>query len=332
MKNGYLWLIIAVSTMFSAPLYADQDIEKILKSIVKIRSIIPSDARTARFLGTKREGNGVVIDSAGHIITIGYLVLEAEVIEIEAVDGTTVKASLVGYDHNTGFGLIRADMPLNVSFMKMGRSSEVQVEDPVLVASYGGLKSTQAARVVSLREFAGSWEYLLEKAIFTAPPYSDYGGAALIARNGRLIGIGSLYTQVFVPELGLIPGNMFVPIDQLKPILSDLISKGHSLVPLRPWLGLNAEEVRGYVMVSRITRGGPAEQAGIQPGNIILSVENKGISSLADFYRKVWALGPAGVAVPLSVLQRNRVREIIVHSSSRNQFLQRRPAKLANVK
>ena len=209
--------------------------------------------------------------------------------------------------------------------MGLGRSTGIDTGAPVLVASYGGLETTQGARVVIRQEFAGSWEYLLEDAIFTVPPHAQFNGAALIGRDGRLIGIGSLLTQIELPGLGVAPCNMFVPIDLLKPILSDLMLSGRSKGPPRPWMGLSSEEVYGRVFVLRVTVGGPAEKAGLQPRDIILTVDKKPLTGLADFYRKVWALGSAGVDVPLTVLQKNRIREMRLRSGDRNQFLQRYP-------
>ncbi len=320
-------VILAVLTALAGPVYADQSAEKILEAIVKIRAIIPADAHTARTLGTEREGNGVVIDSKGHILTIGYLIVEAEDIQVFPAEGKAVKATFVGYDYKTGFGLLRTEEPLGVPPMKLGQSSEVKEGDPVLVAGYGGGDSAQAARVISRKEFAGYWEYLLEDAIFTTPPYANYGGAALVGREGQLLGIGSLFTQIVIQGFGSIPCNLFVPIDHLKPILSDLIAKGRSREAPRPWLGVNVEEAHERVFVIQVTPKGPAEEAGLKPGDIILTVDGKAVNGLADFYRKVWALGNAGVDVPLSVLQGIRIRDIKVRSIDRYQFLRLKPQK-----
>jgi S1-C subfamily serine protease len=301
-----------------------QSIEERLEAIVKIRAKIPVHARTARALGTERDGNGVVIDSEGHILTIGYLILEANFIEILAPDGRRIKASFVGYDHRTGFGLIKATEALGVAPMKFGESSKLNEGDPVLVASSGGQSSLKGVRVISRKEFAGYWEYLLEKAIFTSPPHPEFAGAAMIGADGRLLAIGSLFSQVVAPNVGIIPGNMFVPIDLLKPILSDLKTTGRSSRPPRPWMGLFADEVRGRVFVNRVSPGGPSEKAGVKPGDIILSVNRVAVKSLAGFYRKVWALGRAGVKVPLQVLQGNRINKITIQSSERFTFLKLR--------
>jgi len=327
MKRGCPSIIFALLMAISLPAYADQDSNEILKAIVKIRSTIPDDARSAPTLGTEREGTGVVIDSQGHILTIGYLIMEAETIEVFGPDGHPVKATSVGYDDNTGFGLLRTDKPLSVTPIELGQSSEVKEGDRVLVAGHGGLESVQGAWVIFHEEFAAYWEYLLEDAIFAVPVHPNFGGAALIDRNRRLVGIGSLFAQVLVPGIGSIQGNIFVPIDHLKPILADLISKGRPQVPPRPWLGLYLEERHEHIIVSRVTSESPAEKAGLQAGDIILAVNKKAVSGLADFYRKLWALGNAGVEVPLSVLQGIEIHEITVHSADRYLFFHLKPKK-----
>jgi S1-C subfamily serine protease len=314
-------LIVAFFLLICLPVSAEKDPKEILRAVVKIKSIIPENARTARILGTEREGSGVVIDSEGHVLTIGYLILEAERIELTGPDGKTGRAKFVAYDHRSGFGLLRSERSLDTTAMKLGQSSEIEVGAPVLVAGHGGTGSVQGARIVARQEFAGSWEYLLEDALFTSPPYSNFGGAALISRDSKLLGIGSLFTPVVIPGFGAIPSNMFVPIDHLKPILNDLIKWGRSREPPRPWLGLNVEEIKGRVFVQRVSTAGPAEKAGLKQADIILMVDKKMVKGLADYYRKVWALGQAGVEVPLRVLQGVQIRDIIVQSVDRDQYM-----------
>lgn len=325
MKRIRFIVILALLIAFGVPAYADQAAEEILKAVVKIRAIVSKDARSARSLGTEREGNGVVIDSKGHILTIGYLISDAETIEVTGPEGKPIHATFVGYDHNTGFGLLRTDKPLNVQPMKLGQSSEVKEGDPILVAGHGGKDSVQVGQVIARKEFVGYWEYLIENAIFITPPYPNFGGAALIDRDGRLMGIGSIYTQMMIQGLGSIPCNMFVPIDLLNPILSDLLIRGRSREAPRPWLGLNAEETHGRVFITRVTSEGPAERAGLQPEDLILAVNGKPVNGLADFYRKVWALGNAGVDVSLSILRGTQIRDITVHSADRYQSLRLKP-------
>ncbi|MBM4333916.1 MAG: serine protease [Deltaproteobacteria bacterium] len=328
MKRVYLSFILAIYLLVNVPAYAEPVKEEVFKAVVKIRSIIPKDAPTARTLGTERQGNGVVIDEQGHILTIGYLIIETEKIEVIGPDGKTINATFIGFDHNTGFGLIKTEKPLNVGPMKLGKSLRIKEGDQILVAGYGGASAVQGAWVIARKEFTGYWEYLLEEAIFTAPAIPDFGGAALINREGDLLGIGSLFTQLIIPGLGAIPCNVFVPIDLLSPILEDLMTKGRPREAPRPWLGLNAEEAHGRVIVVRVTTGAPAEQAGLKPGDIILKVSGKAVNGLSDFYRKVWGLGKTGVEVPLSILQGTQIRDITIRSSDRYQFLWLKPKKL----
>lgn len=318
-----------LATLFigvSIPAQAQQDATEILKAVVKIQAVIPDYARSAGTLGTEREGSGVVLDSRGHILTIGYLIMESEKIEVTGSAGK-IGATSVAYDPITGFGLLKTETPLSVRPMELGESSEVKEGDPLIVAGHGGAEAVQGVRVVSRKEFAGSWEYLLDSPILTTPPYSNWGGAALIDRAGRLVGIGSLFTTFALPGLGPVPGNMFVPIDLLKPILADLMTKGRSPEKARPWLGLNTEETHGRLIVTRVTPEGPAAKAGLKTGDIILGVDGKELNGLADFYRKVWALGNPGIEVPLTVLQGSRIVSLTVKSGDRYEFYPLKPKK-----
>jgi len=331
MKKSYLLLVLgillAMSTLSLAQQDSKEEAREILKAVVKVRVGVPDYARSAKTLGTEREGSGVVIDAKGHVLTIGYLIMEAETIEIFGPDGKGVSAEAIAYDFKTGFGILKTNKPMEVKPMELGRSSEVREGDPILVAASGGEDGAMGARVISRKEFAGYWEYLLEDAIFTAPPHPNFGGAALIDRTGKLVGIGSLFTQISIAGLGAIPGNLFVPIDYLKPILSDLIAKGQTADPPRPWLGVNVEENHGRVFVTRITPESPAEKAGLKMGDMILTVNQKEVTGLADFYRKIWGLGNAGVEIPLGLLQGIQIREIKVKSADRGQYYRLKPQK-----
>jgi S1-C subfamily serine protease len=301
--------------------YAQQQPDEILKAVVKIRAVIPSDARTAPFLGTEREGNGILIDSAGYILTIGYLILESRTVEIIDLENNVVEAEYIGYDYDTGFGLIRAVKLLDVEPLKLGSSAELKQGDPALVAGHMGSEDVVGVRVVQRGEFVGSWEYLLDNAIYTTPPYQNFAGAALIGPDGSLLGIGSIYTRLNVAGFGSIPANMFVPIDLLKPILDDLKTAGRSRKPQRPWLGVFTEESHGRIFITRLIPGGPGEKGQLQAGDMILKVAQQPVKGQADFYRKVWDLGNAGVKVPISILRETEIKDVTVNSIDRYQLL-----------
>lgn len=299
--------------------------ESLLDAVVEVRAEVPSGARTAKSLGTERAGNGVVIGRDGLILTIGYLVLEASAVEVVDHEGRTLSAEIVGYDHESGFGLIRAREALDVAPLEFGDSARLAERERVMVASHGGVKAAIPALVVSRREFAGYWEYLLDSAIFTSPPHPNWGGAALIGVDGRLLGIGSLIVGDAVKEEA-VPGNMFVPIDLLKPILKDLIARGRSSAPPKPWLGMHTEEVRGRLFVLRVASESPAHEAGIRPGDIIVGIGDQPVGGMAELYRKVWAMGEAGIEVPLRVLQGAKLRKLVIRSADRYKFLRLKPS------
>lgn len=318
-------LLIFAAAPYTAPAQAQTsnaapDAASILDAVVKVSAKVPADARTAKGLGTEREGSGVVIDSSGLVLTIGYLMLEAERVEIGLKDGSTVPATRIAYDYDTGFGLVRAARPLGLKPAELGNSEEIDVRARVLAVAHGGRNMTMPALVVSRRPFAGSWEYLLENAIFTAPPHPVFGGAALFSPEGKLVGIGSLIVPDAAPDAQL-PGNMFVPINILKPIFADLLDKGRAQNPLRPWLGLSTDELRGRLFVTRTADGGPASDAGIEAGDMVVGVSGKPITGLADFYRKVWATGDAGVTIRLDILKGATVKPVDIKSIDRYRWL-----------
>ena len=295
-------------------------LEQLLSGVVHIKTFITPDGRTTETLGREREGSGIVIDNNGLILTIGYLMVEAISAEVTTNDGHTVGANVVGYDNESGFGLLQTITPLKVRALQMGKAADIKVGDPVVVASYGGPNAMSPVHVVAKREFAGNWEYLLDEAFFTAPPHPAWSGAALIGHDGRLVGVGSLIVSDTSGNGDNQRGNMFVPIDRLSPILADLISDGRPAVA-HPWLGLNTDDVGGHLVVSRVTAGAPAEKAGVRKGDIILAVNGETPKDLPDFYRKIWSQGDAGADVPLDVLHNHQRLTLHVRSINRLDLL-----------
>lgn len=318
-------LLSLVALVAGAALDARAASPEALEGVVQITAHVPQDARTASTLGTERQGTGVVIDDSGLILTIGYLILEAMEIQVQGAAPDPVPARVVAYDHETGFGLVRAEQALDITPIPLGVSAKVQPMQPVMVLSNVGELDATGVYVVDRRDFAGYWEYLLEDAIFTAPPHAEFGGAALIDREGRLVGIGSLLVNDAAVRGQPIPGNMFVPIDQLKPIMGDLLSRGRRADPGRPWLGVTLEEQHGRVFVTRVSPEGPAANAGIAPDDVILGIGGVQVRGLIDFYRALWDRGVAGVEVPLDILQGMEVRRLAIKSGDRYRYLRLNP-------
>ena len=297
----------------------DVDPDKIFGAIVKVESRSVPDARTASSLGSERSGTGVVIDKDGLVLTIGYLIVEADEVQLTDSKGKVLPARVVGYDHASGFGLVRSLVPLDATPLPLGDSAKTAERDPVLIASAGG-DGTAFAWIVSKRQFTGNWEYKLDYALYTSPPTTNWSGAALIDREGKLLGIGSLIVREAVDGDSNVPGNMFVPIDFLKPILADLVKQGHRAGPAQPWLGVAADELQGHLLVTRVSPDGPADRAGVAAGDIILGVGTDAVRTQAEFYDRVWAHRHAGDEVPLKVLHGVDVRDVKVRSIDRVEY------------
>lgn len=293
-----------------------------LESVVQVHSEVPEEAFTASALGTERMGHGVVIGPDGLVLTIGYLITEAESIWLTKNDGSVVPGHALAYDQVTGFGLVLPLGRLDVPLMQRGTSAAAAVGASVTIIGHGGLEHALDARIIARREFAGYWEYLLEDAIFTAPAHPQWGGTALVGEDGRLLGIGSLLVQEAAgPET--LDANMFVPIDLLEPILGDLLKFGRSTRAPRPWLGLYATPLQGVLVVRGLTQGGPAQRAGVRLGDVLLEVGGEPVSELAELFRKVWRTGRAGAEITMTLARGRSTSQVRVISADREDFLRK---------
>jgi S1-C subfamily serine protease len=300
----------------------DFDLDRALKAVVRLSSHIPDDGFTAPMLGTERMGNGVVIRDNGLIVTIGYLITEAEAIWITTHDGRVVAGHPLAYDFASGMGLVLPLGPLGLEPVPFGTASTAEVDDEVFVIGHGGRGHALKAEIFARREFAGYWEYLLDVALFTSPPHPEWSGAALLDREGRLIGIGSLFVQEAAGD-EVRKGNMFVPIDVLVPILDDMVKTGRSARPARPWLGMYASEDNQRLIVGGLAQGGPAERAGVRQGDLIVAVGGQRVATLAELFRSVWKLGPSGTEIPITLARDGTTVPVKVRSADRGDFLKK---------
>ena len=297
------------------------ELDQALSAVVGVKTTIPGDAFTAETLGTERAGNGVLIRKDGLVLTIGYLVMEAETVWISLGDGTAVPGHVLAFDQVTGFGLVQALARLDLPHLPLGDSGAVQIGDSVVVGGVGGRRHSVAARIIAKQEFAGYWEYVLDEAIFTAPSHPNWGGSALISPAGDLIGIGSLQLQHERENGEREDLNMIVPIDLLTPILDDLVTLGRAKRPPRPWLGLYATEIGSRIVVAGLAGRGPAQDAELSTGDIVMAVAGEAVHDLAEMFRRVWSLGEAGVEVPLLIHREGRTFEVRLQSADRTRFL-----------
>jgi S1-C subfamily serine protease len=295
------------------------DLDRVLSSVVGLHSIIPGDAFSAETLGTERAGNGVLIED-GLVLTIGYLITEAEAVWLHLGDGRVAEGHALGFDSESGLGLVQAYGQIDLDPVPLGSSSAAGLGDRAVVGGAGGRTRSVACQIAAKQEFAGYWEYLLDEAIFTHPAHPNWGGTGLISNRGELIGIGSL--QLERERDGKAEHvNMIVPIDLLKPVINDLRSFGRVNRPARPWLGMYSTEIDNKVVVIGVSGKGPAASAELKAGDVILAVNGEKISSQTAFYRKLWSLGPAGVDVPLTVYHDGVTFDVVLTSTDRAKML-----------
>ena len=294
------------------------DVDAMLSSLVNVRCFVPEDALTAPVLGTERMGNGVVIGDRGLVLTIGYLVTEAQTMWITDRGGAAVPGHVLGYDQESGFGLVQALQPLSAPPMELGTSADCDVGDPVVIAGHGGADELVTGRIIAKREFAGYWEYVLDEALFTAPAHPNWGGAALVGPDGRLLGVGSLLVQTVSSSGEQAGANMIVPIDLLKPILEDMKSFGRPNRPARPWLGFLVQDVADNLVVASVYDGCPADRAGVEVGDLVVEVAGEPIDGLAELFRKVWGIGPAGSEIPLTIMRDGETHPVVLESIDRD--------------
>ena len=288
-------------------------------AVVGVRVSVSEGARSAETLGRQRSGSGVVIGPDGLILTIGYLMLEAQSIQIVTSDNKTLPAQAVAYDLATGFGLIKPLLPWrDVKAVTLGSLNDLAKGEPLMAATGrqadGDEADVSMTQMVSKRAFSGYWEYHIDAAVFTSPPIDNHSGASLFNQRGELIGIGSLFvTDAMGGPAGTqrrLPGNMFVPVDLLKPILAEMQQTGSTKFSRRPWIGLTSSEQGGRVQVVRVNKDGPAQVAGLEPGDLVLAVDGVTVATLEAFYKKLWARDPPDAEISLTVLKGADVKTI----------------------
>jgi S1-C subfamily serine protease len=298
------------------------ELDAVLDSVVMVHSEVADDAFTASILGTERVGNGAVIRQDGIVLTIGYLITEAHAVWLTSNRGKVVPGYPLAYDQTTGFGLVQPLQQLDAPVLRRGSAASVAPGDDVIVVGQGGRGHALKAKLIDKREFAGYWEYVLDEALFTAPAHPQWGGAALVDVNGSLLGIGSLLVQELLAGQS-VQGNMSVPVDLLEPILEDMVSLGRPNRPPRPWLGMYATESNGQLAVAGLAPTGPAERAGVRQGDLIVEVAGRRVAGLADLFRKVWSLGPAGTEIPLTLTRNGHAVDMTLQSADRNDYLKK---------
>lgn len=303
----------------------DFDLEARARAVFTLHAKVPADAFTAQNLGVQREGNAILIDKDGLALTIGYLVTEATTVSLVDWTGAAKAAEVVGYDQASGYGLVRLLEPVDAEPIPLGAADDVGTGAALTVVAGGGVDYAMSVRLLSKREFAGYWEYLLDEALFTAPAHPHWSGAALLSPAGKLVALGSLYVQDVLPAENSPAGNMFVPIDMLGEIVQEMAASGTTSREPRPWLGMFVTEADGSLVIAGMIETGPAARSNLKLGDIVLGVAGEDVADLGEFYRALWARGPAGASIRLNILRNGRLRDIAVRTADRQSYLKRMP-------
>jgi S1-C subfamily serine protease len=299
------------------------DLDERLASVVALESRVSKTAFSARSLGEHRIGNAVVIGVEGLMLTIGYLVTEAEEVVVTTNEGDKIEAHVLGVDQPTGFALIHALEPLGLPAMPVGDSRKVRPEAAVVSAGGGGPAHALSSRLMARGPFAGYWEYFLEEALFVEPAHPHWSGAALIGPAGTLIGLGSLKMERMAEGEELTPLNMFVPAELLQGVRDELV-RGRPAHPPRPWLGVISQEISSHVVILDVTPGGPASRAELRRGDIVHRIAGERVRELGDFYKRLWALGPPGVVAQLTIQRERDVFDVEIRTTDRATMQRRR--------
>ncbi len=292
-----------------------------LDSIVSVRTRVPETAMTADTLGIEREGHGIVINEQGLVLTIGYIVTEANSVWLVDHQDRTIQGYVVAYDQQSGFGLVQALGKISLPPVALGKSRELKVGNKMLLAGCGGVEQAQQTQVTGINEFAGYWEYLIDAAIYTAPAHPFWSGAALIGEDGKLYGVGSLVLQTEYEDNSVKSANMVIPIDLLPPILDELMQFGKRNAPARPWVGWFTQEAPGGLSIVGLSDNGPAEVAGLVAGDLIKAIDGSKVSTLAGLFRAVWSAGDAGVDISVVVERAGSLQSIVISTVDRNALL-----------
>ncbi|MEK8031409.1 S1C family serine protease [Ideonella sp. DXS29W] len=311
-------LVMPWAALAAQPAASPESTRRASDSVVGLLTLAIPDAPSSATLGPIRQGSGVVIGPDGLVLTIGYLVLEADQVLLQPDDGRQIPARVLGYDVATGFGLVKALIPVSLPAAPLGDPSTLDETEPLLFVTGGPRARITMARQVARRPFSGYWEYHLDHAVFTAPARPDHSGAALFNLRGELLGVGSLIvSDALGPAEPPMPGNMFVPVDLLKPILGELVAQGRSTQSKRAWMGAHCVEMGGEVRVARVSDGSPAELAGLLPGDRIVRIDGQRVDDLHSLWQRLWEGGAAERDVALDILRDGQPLKVPLHTIDR---------------
>jgi S1-C subfamily serine protease len=290
-------------------------VRHLTECVVNIQTTVARDHRSVPILGTERMGSGVVVDPAGLILTVNYVVMGGQTVQVSFLRGRRVRAEIVAQDFEIGLALLRIKRQgLTAATLRV--EGELERGEPVVaVASTGAQERRVAGGLVTyLGEFEAHWEYLLERGIVSNAANPGFGGGGLFTLTARLAGIVSLNLNE------LIRNSLSIPVEHYREHERELLRYGRVVSrPRRAWLGVFAHVVEEGIVVAAVVPEGPGDRGGLREGDLIVSLNAEKLESRRDLYVSLWRHGP-GEPLTFEVMRDSSLRRVLVTSGDRAEF------------
>jgi len=290
-------------------------VRHLTQSIVNIHATVPRDHPSTRILGNERMGSGVVVDASGLILTVNYVVMGAQSIEVAFLKGRRAKGEIVAQDFDVGLALVRVKRQ-GLAAARFPSEAALERGDAVAaLASTGTQERRVAGGVVTyLGEFEAYWEYLLDRGIVSSAPNPGFGGGGLFTLKGDLVGIISLSLNEIARN------SLAIPVEFYQGHRREFLQYGRIVSrPRRAWLGVFAHALEEGVVVAGVVPGSPGDRGGLQEGDLIVSLNTEQVGSRRDLYLSLWRHEP-GERLTVEVMRDNKLCRLEVTGGDRAYF------------
>jgi S1-C subfamily serine protease len=290
-------------------------IELVVPATVAVAVEVPETHPSAAILGTERLGTGVVVDRAGLLLTVNYVVIGASSVEVTLLDETRVDGRVVAHDFASGLAVIEISAH-GLAALDLCPSSALGVGQDIFIVAAAGENKRRAnsGMITSIAPFDAYWDYSLDRAITTTAMNPGLGGAPLLDSHGRVAGIASLDLN----EIGRF--TLAIPVDDFLTHRNELLQHGRRVSrPARAWVGLYCYTFRDHVVIAGVLPGTPAEQAGLAAGDVVLTVDGQTIANRHELYSALWLHRPGDV-LEFRVFRNNAVKRLAVPSGDAEKF------------
>jgi len=290
-------------------------LQSVMPTSVGLRAKIAAAHPSAQILGTERMGSGTLIDPSGIVLTVNYIALGAESIEVTLLDETRLNGHVIAQDFFTGLAAIKIPGDNYPAARWAGAEGLQTGQEIFIVASAGGSqRRVNSGAISSLDPFDAFWEFQLQRGILTTAMNPGLGGGGLFINRGELVGVVSLDLN----DVGRY--TLAIPAEHFFTHREELLRYGRrvSRTP-RAWVGFYCYMLREHVIIAGVLPGTPGERAGLRAGDLVLSVDGVPIGVRSDLYQRLWEHKP-GEVIRLQVFRDNAAVEVAVQGADVEQF------------